>query len=910
MSTRGKAAADTPPTLAPLLNASLDTPLLIVGVPRAVSLNKQDQARWEAWAARLAAASRSKVVTKLMPATGRELLESMRAGLLHLCILSPWVYIYGHAQGWVEPGPLLTTWNGQPAFPLMIVARTDAGLAPGRLPRVLEQLRGKHPCYSRSDPRLPDVPPLESFILPAGLLAARGVSVGAPVWVDAGKSVAAAVFRKECDFAALLGDQAEKFPNLIPSEFNVSVDRWANEMQVLASTPPLLPLGLLALSAVLPQADRDKLNGQLLGLPAPWDPSVGGVAPFQPALFDEFARLLAAANVDLQPYIEARPQTPTAAPRRPKWQAPPRGTIVVDAPLQGGAPFLPYWSMRELNRLILPAIYAELVRLDPSGHYFPYLAAELPTWQNRLARFEGQGADTQFVVEFRLRPGAAWQDGAPLTAADLVFSWNYVMDPAWYGSHVRVSGPAPEIYVSSVTAPSAQRVEFRFMSQLQAQEAARTGGRLRDAKLYAHLKQQTGPVIPVDYLEVGRNVLPAHLLKDIPPARIHESGFAQRPVFAGAYRVVEGGADEQQVVLEACATCVWGAPATARIVFGAGYYSAGATTYWQPPAELLEAFKAGAIHAQIGLPPPNARLGEDLRSYDAFQTSNVAAVNWVSMASCEMLDFNLDNAHLADLRVRQAIASAIDRQHLVDTLLAGQGELPDSYLAPWHPLASSRVTPVNTCDPARARSLLREAGYDLSQFPARHALRGPLRLRLASMDVYVYSRPAIAAAIQSQLAAVGIQVDTAFYSWPEFEGVDCRAIRNGRRFDLGLAANLGMDRYPLDLVNAETSADNIPSPTNGCPIEKKNWSGWRSPRGDALLRELRNTRRALLDPDAYKELWAEHQDLWTHELPSLPLFLLRRPVVTTSGLEGVRPGPFSSNGTEDTWNLWEWRLRR
>lgn len=173
----------------------------------------------------------------------------------------------------------------------------------------------------------------------------------------------------------------------------------------------------------------------------------------------------------------------------------------------------------------------------------------------------------------------------------------------------------------------------------------------------------------------------------------------------------------------------------------------------------------------------------------------------------------------------------------------------------------------------------------------------------------MYPRPPIAAAIQKQLARVGIQVEVKFFTWPEFEGQDCSAIRNGRKFDLGLAAWVGMDLYPIGWVEQATAITSIPTAENGCPLEKSNWSGWRNPQAEAIRVRLDDGRLALEHPDEYFQLWAEHQRLWATELPSLPLFNMERPVATAPQLPGVRPSPFSFCGVNDTWNIFEWVLK-
>lgn len=584
--------------------------------------------------------------------------------------------------------------------------------------------------------------------------------------------------------------------------------------------------------------------------------------------------------------------------------------IIIDTSLQGGVPYLPfadnaYWG---LNSLLLPAIYAELVRLDADGEYFPYLAASLPTLDNDLVRFIGEGEDQQLEVEFQLRPGILWQDGEPLTTEDLVFSWELVMQPDWPGYH----WSAPELFVNSVEALATDRVSYRFMSQAQARQAAKDGWLLGDPTLYTSIAQQEGPVAPLNYLEVGRNVFPRHLLEDIDVKKISESDFAQNPIFARAYRLVEGGRYGEPVVLEAFEDFVLGKPDIARVIFGAIYSFEGAEPYFQTPDVLADALRDGAVQAQLGLRAIRTRdEGIEPHSYDVLAEEGLARVIWTPRDSWETLDFNLDNPHLADLKVRQAIAVAIDRQAIIDLALGGHGELMRSYLPGWHPLyAGDDSLPEYSYDVAGAKALLQDAGYDINQFPAVHAPRGPLVLELASMDVTTYPRQGTAELIREQLSEIGIQLEVQFYEWPEFEGEDCSAIRNGRHFDLGMAGWLGIDLNISGFAERITASWNIPSPENGCPIIKSNWSGWRNDRVDEIIPQLKDGRLALENPEMYQQLWIDHQVLWAKELPSLPLFNSQRPVVVVPELVGVQPSPFDISGVEDTWNIYEWVINK
>ena len=117
-----------------------------------------------------------------------------------------------------------------------------------------------------------------------------------------------------------------------------------------------------------------------------------------------------------------------------------------------------------------------------------------------------------------------------------------------------------------------------------------------------------------------------------------------------------------------------------------------------------------------------------------------------------MLALNHRHAALGDVRVRRAIAHAIDREHLIRTVLAGRGQAIGSHFSP-SDAGYVHLAGVYTFQPARARALLKAAGG-----------RTPLLLRLA-LPPTPYARqggPLVAQA----LAAVGIDVQLQPLDWP------------------------------------------------------------------------------------------------------------------------------------------------
>lgn len=120
------------------------------------------------------------------------------------------------------------------------------------------------------------------------------------------------------------------------------------------------------------------------------------------------------------------------------------------------------------------------------------------------------------------------------------------------------------------------------------------------------------------------------------------------------------------------------------------------------------------------------------------------------------LGFNLQDPALEDVRVRRAIAYALDRDAIVQYLFGGETRLANALLPPEHWAGNPHLQGYNY-DPDRARALLTEAGYGKTR-PLQLVYKttsDPFRVRIATI-------------LQQQLAQVGIDVRLVSFDWATF----------------------------------------------------------------------------------------------------------------------------------------------
>lgn len=221
------------------------------------------------------------------------------------------------------------------------------------------------------------------------------------------------------------------------------------------------------------------------------------------------------------------------------------------------------------------------------------------------------------------------------------------------------------------------------------------------------------------------------------------------------------------------------------------------------------------------------------------------------------IGFNMRDPALADHRVRQAIAHAIDRASIVRYMFGGRAETAESVLSPMHWAGGRSIRPYDF-DPQRARALLAQAGYDEAH---------PLELTYkTSTDAL---RVRIAHVFQSQLADVGIRLNISSYDWGTFFG----DIKAGRFQMYGLAW-VGVNSP--DILRYAFHSESLP-PSGA------NRGRYVSADVDGLLDKAER-----LEPSDAAPLYAQIQQKVHEDLVYVPLWYESN-VAVSRGLKGYVP---------------------
>ncbi len=425
--------------------------------------------------------------------------------------------------------------------------------------------------------------------------------------------------------------------------------------------------------------------------------------------------------------------------------------------------------------------------------FFPSLASR---WE--------VGADRQ-TFTFTIHPKAAWHDGKPVTADDVLFTVMTISDLKTETNRGAEIATIAGLEVNGKRTPGAQ-----------------LGFRIINSKTF-EVKTKV-PVDPAAFLEHFGSlvyILPQHILGSVPPDQLSRHPFFQQPTVGnGPYKFVQYKPD-QYVELVANDNYHLGTPTIRRVFIRI-----------IPPTIMLAQLERGDLDVTAGF-GIGIILIED---WDRVKTlSHLQAISFPA-PGYQYLLFNFQKSYLQDKRVRRAVAHATDRPLMVSQLLKGEGVLTEGPIPPTNPYFNNKVKPW-AYDPARAKALLQEAGWDANRTLVLRVPTGNI-LRERSADI-----------IRENLLAAGIKTEIQKTDFP----THLAALRTGN-YDLALVGWTGA-------TDPDTSSQYR---TNG----QYNFTHHSIAQLDQLLDEGVKTA----DPAKRRTVYDRFQEVFADELPAVVLY--------------------------------------
>ena len=466
-----------------------------------------------------------------------------------------------------------------------------------------------------------------------------------------------------------------------------------------------------------------------------------------------------------------------------------------------------------------------LLDVDDQGRLIPSLATAVPTRANG-----GVSADGRTIV-YRLRRGVVWQDGAPFTSRDVRFTWQAIVNK-------RNDVPSTRGYdlITSIETPDA------FTAVI-------------------HLRHAWAPAVATlfTYGATPMEILPAHLLER--SASLRGSSFDQRPVGTGPFELTSWKRGEELTFVRN-ARYFRGVPRAQLVV---------AREVPDINTDLVM-LRAGQLDWSLLSPAQRLALGPD---------SKINIV-YAPFAGFGAIAFNCRKPPFNDVRMRHAVAMAIDRRRLSDGITSGQYPVTDSDqpVFSWAYDATARLPAFDTLAADRA--------FDALGWP-----RGADGLRrkhgeLLTLDFVTFPEgdTAVRTAeyVQAMLRDRGVNVDVKKVSLSQFYLPKTEG---------GLLLS---GTYDMAYIAWRTGADPDDSNIVTCG-GVSNYAGYCNPRVDSLETQA----LAATSVPMRKQFYAAIQHTLAIDVPYDFLYAPKYGFAEQLGMTGLRPSPFSP-----TWNAWQW----
>ncbi|MDE2481883.1 MAG: peptide ABC transporter substrate-binding protein [bacterium] len=478
-------------------------------------------------------------------------------------------------------------------------------------------------------------------------------------------------------------------------------------------------------------------------------------------------------------------------------------------------------------------MFEPLITPDDKGVQQPMLATAVPATQNGGVSKDG------LTITYHLRTDAKWSDGVPVTSKDVKWSWQAIMNP---DNNIVSRHGYDEI--KSIDTPD-------------------------PATVVVHLKEKFAPFVNTFFTDSDQPypVAPEHALAKYP--NINQIPFNNEPsVTDGPFKFAEW-VHNDHISLVANPDFFLGKPALKRI-------DVKIVPDENTSVNLLKTHAIDWIYQA------------SIRTYPEIKDTPGVRIVWMNVNGYYTMQINTSHAPLNDVRVRQALAYAVDKANLVKTTMYGQETLATEDLPNWMWAFDPSVRSL-PFDPAKAKALLEQAGY--TPGPGGMMQKGgtPLSLLLVTNNSDITYKQ-LAVQIQEQLQHVGIQAQIKLFPGaqlyaPAGEG----GILQLGHFDIvvdGWFAGIDPDD------SSQLMCKNVPP-------GGYNYSRYCSPEMDAA----ETMALTHYDQATRKKAYAKTQALLARDVPQIYINWLRQEHPINVDFKGFAPNPVVEN-----WNAWQWSI--
>ncbi len=473
-------------------------------------------------------------------------------------------------------------------------------------------------------------------------------------------------------------------------------------------------------------------------------------------------------------------------------------------------------------------VFSSLVKKNENFEYVGELASEIKTSP------DGK------TVTFVLRDGVKFHNGKGFTSADVKYTFDKLFESKGFKSGAFFdtvpSGPAPANSNSAPVADAKKPVSGETPAKPKV-----------PMKQVPHIVSLETPDSKTVVFTVGRPALANQLLSNLVAIPIIPEGSVDQqktqPVGSGPFKFVSFDQSQNLVELAASPDYFDGSPTVAKV-------------------RIKTVTDASALQAElqtggVDLAPNPSNLPPDILR--TLTSLNNLKVEQFDGSNIQYVGLNTQSPPLNNVKVRQAIGYAIDREKIIKELLSGQAKIAHSIL-PAGSWAYSPGTQYNF-DPSKSKQLLQEAGYKNEPIKFKYAAGN------AAFGQY-------AQAIQNSLKEVGLNV--------EIETLDPGTLRQQLaqgQFQLNTGVWIGGNQDPIFLKDLFTTG-RIPGENVSCC----NRSRYSNPAIDDLIDQAINE----IDRTKAKELYVQAWNMISGDLPLFPLWYPANIVVANKRIGNIK----------------------
>ena len=408
---------------------------------------------------------------------------------------------------------------------------------------------------------------------------------------------------------------------------------------------------------------------------------------------------------------------------------------------------------------------------------------------------------------FHLRPGIRFHDGRPLTAKDVKWSIDSMTNGTVVSSKTATTSYQ---HIAAIEAASDQTVIFHMKEP--------------DSGLLWNLSDGAMGIVPYG----------------------SDKAFNLHPIGSGPFKFVRNVQDNEVVVVRN--DDYWEEkPKVERVRFVV------------VPDTTTRALELRKGSADIQINSLTADMVGSLRSDPALKIEQAPGT------PVQYLGFNLHDPLLSNLRVRQAIAYAIDTEPMIHYLWKDTVRPATSVLPPQHWAYDTNLRPYPH-DPQKARELLKQAGY--SDEPGK-------RLHLTMKTSTEETSRLLAVIVQQQLHEVGIDLELRTF---EFATFYADVVKGAFQiYTLRWVGGANQDPEVFEYIYD----------TESFAPRRANRSYYSNPQVDALIKQGRSE----LDENKRKQIYAQIQAQTLRDLPTLNLWYFDNVIVHTARVKNIHPDP-------------------